>query len=118
MTTTTRRTLLQVGAAAAAAVPWLGENAVASTTLYSRRRFLRRQGQSFRLVGGGQSWRVTLTRVAGDDACFNLTLTTTTAGPEQGTYTLRRRRFAPTSLFVVPSDATRRTHQAVINRAR
>jgi hypothetical protein len=39
------------------------------------------------------------------------------AGPPQGTYLLRRAGFTTTTLFVVPSDASCHTYQAIINRA-
>jgi hypothetical protein len=53
----------------------------------------------------------------GDDRSFGLTLTSPVAGPPQGSYVVRRRGFRPTTLFVVPSDAGRRTYQVVVFRA-
>jgi hypothetical protein len=54
---------------------------------------------------------------SGDNYRFGLTFRSYASGPPQGTYTLRRSGFKSTDLFVVPSDTSRRTYQAVINRA-
>ena len=53
--------------------------------------------------------------VHGDQRSFALTFRRGKAGPPQGTYTLRRKGFRPTVLFVVPSDARRRTYEVVVN---
>jgi hypothetical protein len=92
---------------------------------YARRRYARMVGRRFKLVGATSAAGLRLIRVGdlpsgrvGDTRCFSLTFRTARPGPPQGTYTLRRRGFAPTELFIVPADANRRTYQAVINRAR
>lgn len=127
MTETSRRTLLRAGVVGLFAVPFswsgaaFGEGTRASR--YSRSRFALLLGSSFRLVDGTASWRVRLTAVGdlpnalpGDDDRFSVTLRRASAGPPQGTYTLQRAGFTPTLLFVVPSDASRRTYQVVVNR--
>ncbi len=53
---------------------------------------------------------------AGADQAFGLTFRSQRRGPEQATFTVRRHRFAPITLFLVPTDATRRTYYAVVNR--
>ena len=126
MTEMSRRGLLRTGAVVAFLTPMTSvRNAVAVTTarrLYTRARFRRLRNRRFRLVGETGSWPVTLTRVGnlpgaprGDKDRFALTFTCHVAGPPQGSYALRRRRFAATTLFVVPSDPTRRTYEAVVN---
>jgi hypothetical protein len=92
--------------------------------LYARSRFELMRGKRFRLTGaGGLASSVRLIRVSdvrpgvrGDTHQFALTFRANRVGPPQGTYTVRRRGFAPTALFVVP-DAGHRTYQAVVNRA-
>jgi hypothetical protein len=120
MTDTSRRTLLRASALGVILAPlvpaWIAP-ADAATNLYTRSRFMRLRKKRFTLVDSTGRWRVTLVKVSGDDRCFNLTFRSTTAGPPQGTYTLKRPGFAATTLFVVPSPQ-RRTYQAVINRAR
>jgi hypothetical protein len=88
--------------------------------LYSRARFTPFFRQRFRLVDGRSSWTVTLVRISdlryagkGDNRSFALTFRSRTAGPPQGTYVLRRRGFAPTTLFIVP-DAAHRSYQATV----
>jgi hypothetical protein len=103
-----------------------GTEAVAArkrVNLYARRRFKVLLGRKFRLTGPSSSVRVRLIRISnlpgstpGDDRCFALTFKAAAAGPPQGSYTLRRRGFAATTLFVVP-DSHRRTYHAVVNRA-
>jgi hypothetical protein len=126
MTDVSRRTLLGASAAGAAvlAVVPAGEAAAAARarSLYTRRRFTRLRGRKFRLTDGSRSWSVKLTHVKdlthaarGEQRSFALTFRRATPGPPQGTYTLRRAGFRPTVLFVVPSDARRRTYQVVVN---
>jgi hypothetical protein len=128
MTTTTRRSLLRAGALGAAVVPLLlaPEVYAAATTrrdLYARKRFAALRRKTFRLDGSGRHWRVRLTGVANlpnckkhDPHAFSLTFRSGSAGPEQGSYVLRRPGFRATTLFLVPSDARRRTYEAVIFR--
>ena len=128
MTETSRRTLLRAGVIGLVAAP-VGAagsafGAGASLSRYRRSRFTPFLGSPFRLVDATGSWRVRLTEVGdlphaapGDEDRFSVTLTSASGGPPQGTYTLRRARFTPTRLFVVPSDAGRRTYQVVVNRA-
>ena len=128
MTKTTRRSLLAAGAVGAALAPILlaPEVYAAATTgrdLYSRTRFAALRRKTFRLEGSGRHWRVKLTDVQNlphtprkDQHRFSLTFRSGSAGPEQGSYVLRRAGFKPTTLFLVPSDRARRTYEAVIFR--
>jgi hypothetical protein len=128
MTSTTRRTLLAVGAVGAALTPFLvSPDAFAAATtrrdLYTRTRFSGLRRKVFRLEGDDRHWRVKLTKVGNlpnchkrDPHAFSLTFRSGAAGPEQGSYVLRRAGFRPTKLFLVPSDRERRTYQAVIFR--
>jgi len=128
MTSTTRRSLLRATALAAALAPVLvaPEVYAAATTrrdLYARKRFSVLRRKTFRLEGEGRHWRVRLTKVGNlphctkhDPHAFSLTFRSGATGPEQGSYVLRRPGFKATTLFVVPSDARRRTYQAVIFR--
>jgi hypothetical protein len=128
MTVTTRRSLLAAGAVGAALAPILlaPEVYAAATTrrdLYSRKRFSSLRRKSFRLDGQGRHWRVKLTDVRNlphtprkDLHRFSLTFRFGAPGPEQGSYVLRRPGFRATTLFLVPSDAKRRTYEAVIFR--
>jgi hypothetical protein len=91
--------------------------------LYTRSRFARLRRARFTISGPGVRRTVVLKAVTdlprdptGASTGFRLTFRTTTVGPPQGTYTLRRRGFTATSLFLVPSDAQRRTYEAVVNR--
>lgn len=142
MTDVTRRTVIGVGAAglavgatgvtlpsAVAGAPAVAQATDPSYTeaasLYRRPRFASRTGRYFALVGGGMRVTVRLTQVedlageaAGSPTNFRLTFTTTAAGPRQGTYSLRRKNFVTTSLFVVPDDASRRSYTAIINGPR
>lgn len=122
----TRRTLVLAGAAGAALGPLLvAPDVFAAATsrrdLYTRSRFRALRGRSFRLEGGGRTWRVRLTRVRDvphaprrDAHRFSLTFTSGVPGPEQGSYVLRRQGFRATTLFVVPSDAARRTYEVIV----
>jgi hypothetical protein len=126
MTVVTRRALMGAGALGVALAPLLvaPEVYAAATTrrnLYSRSRFSSLRRKSFRLEGAGRHWRVTLTKVGNlpncrkkDQGAFSLTFRTGAFGPEQGSYVLRRPGFRPTTLFLVPSDAGRRTYEAVV----
>ena len=129
MTETTRRALLRTGAAALVLAPFASARdalaaAASRPEFYTRSRFRRQVGRSFRLVTPTRSWRMRLTKVtdlpsspAGDRHRFAVTFTTARPGPPQGSYLVRRNRFTSTQLFVVPSDPQRRTYTAVINRA-
>ena len=128
MTVTTRRALLRATAVGAALAPLLvaPEVYAAATTrrnLYARSRFSVLRHKAFRLDGAGRHWRVTLTKVGNlpncakkDPHAFSLTFRTGSAGPEQGSYVLRRPGFKPTTVFLVPSDRGRRTYEAVVFR--
>jgi hypothetical protein len=127
MTDLSRRGVLGAGAVGVVLAPLVTATeaaAAASRNLYGRKRFKRMLNKKFRLGSGPGSARVRLVRVSnlpssprGDTRQFALTFKAKTAGPPQGTYTLRRKGFASTSLFVVP-DARRRTYHAVVNRGR
>jgi hypothetical protein len=127
MTELSRRGLIGAAIFGAVVAPFFdGTEAYAAKharSLYSRKRFAALRGRKFRLVGPAGSTPVRLVRIAdlvatphGDDHRFALHFGASKGGPEQGTYTLRRRGFAPTTLFVVP-DAHRRTYEAVVFRA-
>jgi hypothetical protein len=126
MTETSRRALLRASAAGAVVVPFASvATAVAApaTTLYARARFARQRKRGFSVVTRTGRWRMTLTQVEDlhgaarlDAHRFALTFRCMTEGPPQGTYTFRRPGFTPTTLFVVPSDSSRRTYQAIVNR--
>lgn len=127
MTDLSRRSLLAAGAWGAALSPFLGAGAANATRprAYSRTRFLPLRRKRFRFAGAGGRWSGRLVEVsdlssaqAGDDQAFGLTFTTRRPGPEQGTFIMQRRRFAPMTLFLVPADAQRRTYYAVVNRTR
>jgi hypothetical protein len=128
MTSTTRRALLGASALGVLLAPVLlaPEVYAAATTrrdLYTRSRFSAMRHKTFRLEGPTRRWRVRLTAVRNlpncakrDPHAFSLTFRAGAAGPEQGSYLLRRPGFKPTTLFVVPSDHRRRTYEAVIFR--
>lgn len=126
MTETSRRTLLRASALAVLAAPFVTmrpASAAQSNDLYARERFSKLKNATFRLADSSGTWQVTLGQVydlpgapAGDRRRFGLTFHAATTGPVQGSYTLSRNGFTPTPLFVVPSDAQRRTYEAVINR--
>jgi len=127
MKSTSRRAVLFASAWGAVAAPFLAsaEASAAATTkanLYVRDRFTPLRRKSFRLEAAGRHWRVKLTKVGNLANCqrsaqhaFSLTFRAGSAGPEQGSYVLRRPGFKATTLFVVPS-ADRRTYEAVIFR--
>jgi hypothetical protein len=109
MTSTTRRSLLRVGALGLVLAPVLVAPEVfgAVTTrkdLYVRRRFAVLRHRTFRLEGAGRHWRARLTAVRNLPQC--------TKG---SAYAFRRPGFKATTLFLVPSS-DRRTYQAVIFR--
>lgn len=90
--------------------------------LYRRGRFLKRRGAAFWVTGTGVRLTMTLVKVSdisgasrGSLRSFELTFRAARKGPVQGTYTLSRKRFGATSLFLVPTDAERRTYRAVVN---
>ena len=96
--------------------------AVSSARLYTRTRFTPHLRKSFKLTSATGSWSMRLREVTdlpgarrGAKQSFGLTFRSSVAGPPQGTYTLRRPGFTPMTLFIVPSDAGRRTYQAVVN---
>ena len=127
MTEISRRTVLGAGAASVAVAafvptPEAAAAAASRARLYTRARFLKQRSRMFRVTDGTTTWSMKLTKVQdadyaprGSEQAFALTFRTTTAGPPQGTYTVRRRGFSPTRLFIVPGDARRRTHLVVIN---
>ena len=126
MTTTTRRALLRAAAASAFLAPLAplrsAFGAAASRDLYTRRRFKGQVRSSFRVTDGRRTWRMRLVGVgnlpkaaAGDRRRFVLTFRSRAPGPPQGSYVFTRKRFAATTLFVVPSDPERRTYQAIIS---
>ncbi len=91
-------------------------------SLYRRKRFAKLRTKKFTVVVPGGRMRMTLVRVAniqgvekGSKRSFELTFAAPRKGPVQGTYLVERRRFAATSLFLVPTDDTRRTYRAVVN---
>ncbi len=90
--------------------------------LYRRGRYLKRRGSAFWVTGTGVRLTMKLVKVSdisgasrGSLRSFELTFRASRKGPTQGTYTLSRKRFAATSLFLVPTDADRRTYRAVVN---
>lgn len=140
MTDLSRRTVLGAGASAVAvatvgvsSVPAVAATPVSAPIpvtrrftseawLYRRKRFLKRRRSRFWVVGPGVRQIMVLSAVRdipsvakGSARSFELTFKATRRGPEQGTYALKRRRFTSTSLFLVPTDATRRTYRATIN---
>ena len=126
MTEISRRALVRSGAAGVVLAPFATGRAAAAaappTGLYTRSRFAPLRGASFKLVSSVGSVPVTLAALfdlpsaeSGDDRRFGLTFQCSTPGPPQGTYTLRRPGFASTPIFVVPSDADRRTLQVVVD---
>jgi hypothetical protein len=136
MTETSRRALLRAGVLATAAAPLVAPAAAAAATpgrarpwrptmavpVYLRSRFAPFLGVVFTVVDPAGRRPMTLADVGdlppappGDERCFTLTFTASAPGPAQGTFLLRRRGFPSTTLFLVPSDADRRTYQAVIN---
>ena len=127
MTDLSRRSLLAAGAWGAMLSPFLGTGIAnaARPRAYSRKRFLALRRKRFRLSGPGGAWTARLVDIsdlssvqAGDDQAFGLTFRTQRRGPEQATFTVRLRQFAPMKLFLVPTDAGRRTYYAVVDRTR
>jgi hypothetical protein len=127
MTETSRRALLRASALGVVVAPFASVRtafAAATTNLYTRSRFTPLVNKTVKFAGPTGSWSMTLSQVSdlpqaagGDNYRFGLTFRSPVAGPLQGTYTMQRSGFTSTSLFVVPSDTSRRTYQAVINRA-
>jgi len=127
----TRRTVLGAGATALAAAvvagPAPAEAAATRATtravsLYRRKRWAKQRRRSFLVTGPGVKLRMTLTAVrniphttAGSQRSFELVFRASRRGPESGTFDLKRSRFARTSLFLVPTDETRRTYRATVN---
>jgi hypothetical protein len=126
MTELSRRSLLATGAVGAALAPFLGGEAAQAAkprVAYSRARFLPHRRKRVRVSGPGGRWTARLLEVAdlsraqtGDDQAFGLVFRAQRRGPEQGSFTVRRHRFAPLELFLVPTDSRRRTYYAVVNR--
>ena len=126
MTELSRRNLLVAGALGVVLAPFAtAREAFASGTtkrgLYRRRRFAPLRQRRFRVTGAGGPWSMRLVKVGNlpnsprrDDNRFALTFSCNRAGPPQGSYTLRRKKFAPTTLFLVPSDSSRRTYEATV----
>lgn len=127
MTAVSRRSILAAGAAGAALSPFLGTEAALAMKPrvgYSRARFAPFLRKRFRVSGPGGRWTARLLEITdlnslqvGDDQAFGLLFRATQRGPEQATVTVRRARFAPVKLFLVPTDATRRNYYAVVNRS-
>jgi hypothetical protein len=126
MTDTSRRSLLRAGAFGALLAPLVSVRtafAAATTNPYSRSRFTKLQNATFSLADGTGTWSVVLLSTTdldgaprGDDNRYALTFRSSVVGPPQGSYTLQRNGFTATTLFVVPSDSTHRTYQAIVNR--
>jgi|GEM_PF-7074068 len=139
MTDVSRRSVIGAGAAAIAAgalgvgVPLAGAPGAAqaadptytsTSRLYTRSRWSKATGRWFTATAGGRSVNLQLIGVgdvagarAGAADAFTLTFARRKAGPGQQTFQLSRRRFTPTSLFLVP-DEDRRTYTAVVNTTR
>ncbi|HVK27138.1 MAG TPA: hypothetical protein VM575_02270 [Nocardioides sp.] len=140
MSDLTRRAVIgasATGLAAVATAAGVGEPATAApvpavaapqsvtrqAALYRRARFAKRRTRAFWVTGPGVRISMKLVAVAdlssggarGSLRSFELTFRARRRGPEQGTYTVSRSQFAATSLFLVPTDASRRTYRAVIN---
>ncbi|KRB77373.1 hypothetical protein ASE01_11670 [Nocardioides sp. Root190] len=140
MSDITRRTALGAGATGVAAVvvgastlePVLAapqapgpiaRRFTSSAGLYRRGRFAQRRGLSFWVTGTGVRVPMKLIKVSdlrvgasrGSLRSFELTFRATRQGPEQGTYSVSRKRFSATSLFLVPTDEHRRTYRVVVN---
>ena len=124
----TRRSLLATGAVGAALAPFLGGGAAQASkprVAYSRARFLPMRRKRFRVDGPGGRWTARLLEISdlssaqkGHDQAFGLMFRSQRRGPEQGSFTVRRTRFSPITLFLVPTDASRRNYYAVVNRTR
>ena len=90
--------------------------------LYRRKRFTKHRKARFTVTGPGVRLTMKLVDISniplvtkGSNRSFELTFTTKRPGPEQGTYSLKRRKFRRTSLFLVPTDSSRRRYRATIN---
>jgi hypothetical protein len=128
MTDLSRRSMIAAGAWGAALAPFLGSGAAQAAkprVAYSRARFTPLRRKRFRIAGPGGRWTARLLKIsdlssvqAGDDQAFGLTFRFQRRGPEQATFTIRRHKFAPMRLFLVPTDARRRTYYAVVDRTR
>ena len=128
MTELSRRNLLVAGALGIVLAPFASarEAFAAGTTkrgLYRRSRFAPLRQRRFTVRGPDGTWSMRLVKVRNlphsprrDENRFALTFRCSRGGPPQGSYTLRRDKFAPTTLFLVPSDDSRRTYEAVIFR--
>ncbi|MDT4974923.1 MAG: hypothetical protein QOG98_681 [Pseudonocardiales bacterium] len=127
MTDISRRALMGAGAFGIALAPFASAGAASAavaTNLYTRSRFRLLRTHKFTMANTTTTWPVTLTQITdlppaakGDNYRFGLTFHCAVAGPPQGTYLFRRSGFTTTTLFVVPSDSSCRTYQAIINRA-
>lgn len=91
--------------------------------LYARSRYAALLGKRFDFTGAGFRTTMVLRSVedlsgsaSGDERHFRLTFRAAAPGPVQATTTVSRKRFEPTSLFVVAADEERRTYVAVVNR--
>ncbi|GAA3830696.1 DUF6916 family protein [Nocardioides panacisoli] len=94
-----------------------------SGQLYSRARFTSLRHARFSVQGPGVSTTMVLVAIDdlvgsphGDKHHYQLTFRASSRGPEQGTYTLQRRHFDATSMFLVPTDEERRRYLAIVNR--
>jgi hypothetical protein len=90
--------------------------------LYRRTRFKKHRKARFTVTGPGVRLRMKLVDISniplvtrGSNRSFELTFTTKRPGPGQGTYTVKRRKFKATSLFLVPTDASHRRYRATVN---
>lgn len=118
--------LAPVGAADAAPTPARAPAARPFTTsphLYARSRFAALRKARFTVRGPAGSTTMVLVSVAdvpgaphGDNRHYQLTFRCSAPGPHQGTFTLERRGFTPTSMFLVPNDEERRYYLAIVNR--
>jgi hypothetical protein len=127
MTDLSRRSVLASGALGAAVAPFVpsgSAQAAKPRAAYSRARFLAQRGRRFTVRGGRGRWSARLRKVTdlssqqrGDDQAFGLVFRFRRPGPDQSTVTVERPRFAPVQLFLVPTDARRRTYYAVVNRS-
>lgn len=126
MTRPSRRTLLRtgiVGSALALLAPSGYAAAATTADLYTRSRFKRLVTARFTLSTATASWPVTLDGLSdlpgappGAANAFRLSFTPSRGTPPQGTYTLSRKGFTATPLFVVPGDPARGHLDAVVNR--
>jgi hypothetical protein len=125
MTALTRRNLIRSSIVGAVLAPFaIARDAFAAVStkqsLYVRSRFAPLRQRRFTVSGSGR-WSMRLVKVKNlphsprrDEHRFALTFRCARGGPGQGSYILHRHGFAPTTLFLVPSDARRRTYEAVV----